>query len=174
MEKLNYFCHTLAERFPWKDMEDELTEETFKNAIYAHDEFWAKLNAILEPHKEESPIRCIEIIDFVGKWENRRTKDEATLAHFKNDKVVEIILPFFLEAVKQKCNISVTQLFILLDISFEHPKLAPSVCSAMLYISPQQIVVKNEKYEKELISDYYYLYRKETPIKYILKQLGLR
>ncbi len=174
MEKLKSFCHTLAERFPWKDMENEVTEETFKNAIYAHDEFWAKLNAILEPHKEESPIRCIEIIDFVGKCANLRKKDDATLAHFKNPVLAEMVLPYFSEAARQKCQLSVTQLFILLDISFEHPKLALSVSGLMFQISPQQIVVRDEKYEKALISAYYYLYNKEVTIKKLLHDLNLR
>lgn len=173
-KKLNLFCQNLAERFPWKDMENEVTEETFKNVAYVHDEFWTNLNSTLESHKEREPIRCLEVIDFVGKCANFRKKNDATMAHFKNPVLAEMVLPYFSEAVRQKCQLSVTQLFILLDISFEHPKLALSVSGLMFHTSPQQIVVRDEKYEKALISAYYYLYNKEVTIKKLLHDLNLR
>lgn len=173
METLNVYCEELAVRFPWKDMENTVEEENFKSVMFVYKEFWKNINSTLAPHKEKNPIRCIEIIDFVGKCANLRKKNDATLAHFKSPMLAEMVLPYFSEAVRQKCNFSVTQLFILLDISFEHPNLRVPVENLLTRIAPDQIFVKDKKVEKELLNSYYYLYRKEVMIKQIVHKLGL-
>ena len=65
MEKLKKFCTELAEKFPWYDMENQVNAKIFAiETENENKEFWDTLNKVLEAHKTENPLRCVEVIDF--------------------------------------------------------------------------------------------------------------
>ena len=135
-------------------------------------QFWSTLNSCLEPHKTEDPIRCIEIIDFIGKCRNLRHPEDTSLAHFKNPILTAMVLPYCEEAAKQKLNFSVFELLILLDIKFEFPALNKTN-SIICQIMPQNIVVKDLAKEKDYAKQYGYLYHNNKSISKLFKKLGV-
>ena len=172
MEKLKKFCTELAEKFPWYDMENHVNAKIFAiETENENKEFWDTLNKVLEAHKTENPLRCVEVIDFVGRCNNSRQPEEITLAHFGKEIVANTVLPYFEEATKQEHKFSTLDLLILLDIKFEFPEL--DVDSIICQIIPENIEVYDLDKEQEFAIGYSYLYRQYEPLHMLFKELGV-
>lgn len=162
MCQLINFAAQLAEKFPWNNLETEVDGTIFSEAFGEENElFWVRLNEVLELHKEEAPLRCIEILDFVGRHAVRRFGD-ITLCHFRYTDFSVLVLQYIAEAVKQEQPLSVLQLLMLMDIIFEartEPELNKNARKVLASVNPKLIYVSNPEIEKRYLYGYQYLWK---------------
>lgn len=142
-------------------MEAEVEGTIFNDAFGEENElFWVRFNEVLELHKEEAPLRCIEILDYVGRYANRRPND-VTLSHYRNVDFSAVVLQYFAEAVEQRQVLSVLQFLMLLDIVFEsryEPKLNRRARQVLTEVNSKLITVSNAALEREYCRGYHYLW----------------
>lgn len=170
MCKLIDFTAQLAEKFPWNNIEKEVDGTIFKGVFWEEDSelFWVRLNEVLELYKEKAPLRCTEILDFIGKCGNWRRADEVSLAHYKNSSFAGLVLQYFAEAVEQRQVLSVLQFLILMDIVFESrntPKLNQRARQVLAEVNSKLISVSNAELEGEYCHAYHYLWDNNSQYK---------
>lgn len=156
MEK-KFFLSQLAEKFPWAGMEDITNPETLR---HMSSEEWVEVAQILEPWKEQNPLRCISVIDFIAKLDQEREKDEVTLAYYKREDVVELILPFYEEALKQGLTLSVKEVLVLQFILFYHEERRAQMIQMLTKIMDEHLVCARDiKKERAYVKDYSFIWR---------------
>ncbi len=156
MEKKEFFSQ-LAEKFPWSNMEEITNPETLK---HMSSEEWAEVAQILEPWKEQNPLRCISVIDFIAKMDQEREKDEVTLAYYKREDVVKLIVPFYEEALKQGLTLSVKETLTLQFILYFHEERRAQMIQMLTKIMEEQLVCARDiKVEREYLEGYKFVWR---------------
>lgn len=162
------FTAQLAEKFPWNNMEKEVNGKIFEKVFFAEENelFWVRLNEVLELHKEDNPLRCAEILDFIGRYANHRP-NEVTLSHYKNADLSALTLQYLESAVRQKMPLSVLQCLIILDIAFEcsnqrNQKGYERCVAVWRQLLQKNIQVKNAIQEREYLHNYSYLWRNKS------------
>ena len=156
------FTAQLAEKFPWNNLEKEVDGTIFKNVFWEEDSelFWVRLNEVLELHKEEAPLRCVDILDFIGRNAIGRP-DDITLCHYRYTDFSTLVLQYFAEAVKQRRVLSVLQFLMLMDIVFEsrnEPGLNQRARQVLAEVNSKRISVCNAELEGEYCRGYHYLW----------------
>jgi len=157
METKN-FLEQLAQRFPWGDMENETPISIFRNS--AGDEtFLPALDAILQPYKDENPLRCVQVIDFVARGMNRSAKKETTLAHYKNPNVAKHALPYFKALLaKEDYYFRVYELLILQNIAYVHSDLKGEAIAILEEATGREWVLCGCK-DQDYLKEYTFLYK---------------
>lgn len=170
------FTAQLAEKFPWNNMTNEVDGTIFSGAFSEENElFWVRLNEALELHKESAPLRCAEILDFIGRFANYCGGD-ITLSHYRNTDFAGLVLQYYEEAVKQGAALSVMQVLILKDITFEaryQPKLYERSRNVLAAVNVKLIYVSNAEVEKQYVHGYHYLWRSKEAYEKFVSYFGL-
>ena len=173
------FTAQLAEKFPWNNMETEVDGKIFGEVFWTdeYENFWVRLNEVLELHKERNPLRCVEILDFIGRNANHRPND-VTLSHYKNSSLSPLSLQYLEEAVKQGLEISVFHCLIIMDIWFEaanqkNQTLFDKAVNVMQQLDTEKVVVKNQEAESEYFHAYSHLWRDRESYKSFTQRWGL-
>ena len=161
------FLEQLAQRFPWGDMENETPISIFRNS--AGDEtFLPALDAILQPYKDENPLRCVQVIDFVARGMNRSAKKETTLAHYKNPNVAKHVLPYFKALLGKDYSFRAYELLILQNIAFVHQDLKGEAIAILEEATGREWVLCGCK-DQDYLKEYTFLY-KGTKIEDVFKK----
>lgn len=165
MCKLIDFTAKLAEKFPWDNMEKEVDGTIFEYVFWEDENelFWVRLNEVLELYKEKNPLRCAEILDFIGRCGNWRCADEVSLAHYKNPSFAGSVLQYLESAGEQNMKFSMLQCLIVLDILFEaanqkNRQLYERGVKVMRLLKIDNISVVDAELERKYFRGYHYLW----------------
>lgn len=157
MDNRKKFFSQLAENFPWYNMEEVVEAKSLR---FLDEKSWEKVAEILEPWKEQNPLRCISVIDFIAKMDQEREKDEVTLAYYKREDVVEQILPFFEEALKQGLTLSVKETLTLQFILYFHEERRAQMIQMLTKIMEEQLVCARDiKKERQYLEGYDFIWK---------------
>ena len=166
--KTKLFLERLAQRFPWGDMENETSISIFRNSAW-DETFLPALDAILQLYKDENPLRCMQVIDFVARGMNHNSKMETTLAHYKNPEVAKHVLPYFKALLaKEEYYFRAYELLILQNIAFVHQDLKDMAVAILAEAASREWVLCGCK-DQEYLKDYSFLY-KGTKMEEIFKK----
>ena len=126
------------------------------------------LDAILQPYKDENPLRCMLVIDFVARGINRSAKREVTLAHYKNHEVAKHVLPYFRALLGKDYSFRAYELLILQNIAYVHSDLKGEAIAILEEATGREWVLCGCK-DQEYLKDYSFLY-KGTKMEEIFKK----
>ena len=179
MCKLIDFTAKLAEKFPWDNMEKEADGTIFKGVFWEDENelFWIRLNEVLELYKEKAPLRCAEILDFIGRHAVERS-DDITLCHYRNSCFAGLTLQYLESAGKQNMKFSMLQCLIVLDILFEaanqkNKQLYEHGLKVVRLLKLDNISVVDAELEKKYFRGYHYLWRNKQRYEAVGARFGL-
>ena len=156
MDRIEFFSQ-LAEKFPWSNMGEVTCPETLR---HLSSEEWEKVAEILATWKEQNPLRCISVIDFIAKMDQEREKDEVTLAYYKREDVVEQILPFYEEALKQGLMLSVKEVLTLQFILYFHEERRAQMVQMLTKVMEKHLVcARNIEVERQYLEGYDFIWK---------------
>ena len=151
------FIELLAQKFPWGDMVNSVDLAIFAEAAW-DERFVSALDAVLQPYKEENPLRCVQVIDFVARGMNRNSKEEITLAHYKNPEVAKLVLPYYRALLSKDYSFRVYELLVLQNIAFTHSELRNEAIAILVQATGREFVLCGCK-DQDYLEDYGFLYR---------------
>lgn len=175
----NEFLSALAENFPFMGIEKQVDGKIFAdifekstNGLMSFcgrpmlsdvetSDFFLQLEKTLDVHAEKNPLRCVDIVCFIGINAVLRPND-LTLCYLRSKSIAMLVTKYLQRAIEKGNHLTLKHCLLLANMAFEHRKKeAGEVIEKELLpkVVPENVYVLSREHEMALLESYRYVWK---------------